>query len=79
MLSINKTNNKRMKFRIFLFVAIIQSIISSCGPSQPQLAVKKIAVAEELLVKGDTTNSLLHLDSVSLLYPKALSETQTAH
>ena len=67
-----------MKFRLFVVIAIIQTIVSACGPSQPQLAVKKIAVAEELLAKGDTTNSLLHLDSISLLYPKALSEARTA-
>lgn len=67
-----------MKINSFIIVAVIQTIVSACGPSQPQLAVKRIAVAEELLSKGDTANSLLHFDSVSLLYPKALSETRTA-
>lgn len=67
-----------MKFKLFVVVAIIQLIVSACGPSQPQLAVNKIAVAEELLAKGDTTNSLMHLDSIAILYPKALSEARTA-
>jgi hypothetical protein len=67
-----------MKFRLFVFVAIIQTIVSACGPSQPQLAVKKIAIAEELLAKGDTTKGLLQLDSIAKLYPKALSEARTA-
>lgn len=67
-----------MKFRFFVIIAIIQTIVSACGPSQPQLAVKKIAVAEELLAKGDTANGLLHLDSIPILYPKALSEARTA-
>ena len=77
-LDINNSYTKKMKFRLFIIVAIIQTIVSACGPSQPQLAVQKIAVAEELLAKGDTTNSLLHLDSISTLYPKALSEARTA-
>jgi len=67
-----------MQIRLFLVVLIIQTIVLACGPSQPQLAVKKIAVAEALLLKGDTTNTLLHLDSISGLYPKALSEARTA-
>jgi hypothetical protein len=40
--------------------------------------VKKIAVAEALLVKGDTANTLLQLDSIPLLYPKALAEAKSA-
>jgi len=67
-----------MKFRLFVVVAIIQTIVSACGPSQPQLAVKNITLAEQLLSKGDTSNGLLYLDSIPLLYPKALSEQRTA-
>ncbi len=77
-LNINNSYTKKMKLRLFVIVAIIQIIVSACGPSQPQLAVQKIAVAEELLAKGDTTNGLLHLDSIAILYPKALSEARTA-
>jgi len=58
--------------------AIVLTIVSACGPSQPQLAVKKIADAEALLARGDTANCLLQLDSISLLYPKALSEARSA-
>ena len=67
-----------MKFRLFVVVVIIQTIVTACGPSQPQMAVKKIAVAEALLAKGDTVNTLLHLDSIPALYPKALSEVRNA-
>jgi len=67
-----------MKYRLFFVATIILTIVFACGPSQPQLAVKKIAVAEELLAKGDTANCLIHLDSIAILYPKALSEARTA-
>ena len=60
-----------MTLKLFAGIAIILTIISACGPSQPELAVKKIAVAEELLAKGDTTNALLNLDSIPKLFPEA--------
>jgi hypothetical protein len=64
--------------RIFVITAIVLTIVSACDPSQPQLAVKKIALAEESLAKGDTTNALLNLDSITGLYPKALAEAKSA-
>ena len=67
-----------MKFRIFVIFVIILTHEFSCTPSQPQLAVKKLVFAEELLAKGDTANCLLHLDSISVLYPEAYSEGRTA-
>jgi len=67
-----------MKFRIFVLFVIILMHEFSCTPSQPQLAVKKLVFAEELLAKGDTANCLLHLDSISVLYPEAYSEGRTA-
>ena len=74
----HNSDNKKMKFRLFVVVAISQTILSACGPTQPQQAAKKIALAEALLAKGDTSNSLLYLDSVSVLYPKALAEAKSA-
>ncbi len=64
--------------RLFAIAAIVLIIVSACGPSQPKLAVRKIEIAEALLAKGDTINSLLHLDSIPLLYPKAISEAKSA-
>lgn len=63
---------------IYVISAVVLTIMLACGPSQPQLAVKKIADAEALLARGDTANCLLQLDSISLLYPKALSEAKNA-
>jgi len=76
-LNINKSST-RWNAEYYLLLQSSSLIASSCGPSQPQLAVSKIAVAEVHPAKGNTTNSLLHLNSISLLYPKALSEARTA-
>jgi hypothetical protein len=59
-------------------IAIVLIILSACGPSQPQLAAGKINIAKALLAAGDTTNSLLHLDSISKKFPDALSEAVKA-
>jgi hypothetical protein len=67
-----------MKIKLFVVVAIIQTIASACSPSQPQLAEKKIEIAEQLLSKGDTSKGLMVLDSISILYPKALLQERTA-
>ncbi len=67
-----------MKYRIFVLFVVILMYEFSCSPSQPQLAVKKIVFAEELLASGDTASSLLHLDSISLLYPEAYTEVRNA-
>ncbi len=64
--------------QLFAIVAIVLIIVSACGPSQPQLAVRKIELAETLLASGDTITCLLHLDSIPYLYPKAISEARTA-
>lgn len=64
--------------RLFIIIVIAMTILSACGPSQPQLAVKKIADAEALLASGDTINALLQIDSIPKLYPKALSEARSA-
>jgi hypothetical protein len=63
---------------VFTGVAIILTIVTACSPSQPQLAAKKINIAEAQLAKGDTISSLLHLDSVARLYPEAISEIHSA-
>ena len=66
-----------MKFKLLAGIAVLLTIFSACGPSQPQLAVNKIAVAEELLAKGDTVNALLNLDSIPKLFPEARAEARS--
>ena len=70
-----------MKFNLSIFggiIIILTLIVSACGPSQQELAAKKMKVSEELLAKGDTLNSLLYLDSIPKLYPEAGSELNKA-
>ena len=68
----------KFRFTIFTGIAIVLSILSSCGPSQTQLASGKINISKALLSTGDTINSLLLLDSIPKLFPEATSEAQTA-
>ncbi len=63
------------KLLVATFVLIL---FSACGPSEPQKAVKKLNLAESLLVKGDTTMALLLLDSITTAYPKAIVEVRKA-
>ena len=67
-----------MKIRLLTIAGIVQVLLLACGPTDPQLAIKKIGLAEELLVKGDTANAMLHLDSIPYLYPKAAAEAKSA-
>jgi len=59
-------------------MVFILTILSACGPSQSELASKKIKISESFLAKGDTLNCLLHLDSIPKLYPEAGSELNKA-
>jgi len=69
-----------MKFNLSVIggLVIIQTILSACGPSQSELASKKIRISESLLAKSDTMNCLLNLDSIPKLYPAAVSELNKA-
>lgn len=64
--------------RLIVFTAIVLIIVSACRPSQPKLAVQKLALAESLIARGDTAAGLTHLDSIPVLYPRALSEGRNA-
>jgi hypothetical protein len=62
-----------------LFVSgFILLLMLGCAPSQQQLAVNKISVAESCLTKGDTALALLHLDSIPRFYPEAVLEIKRA-
>ena len=63
-----------------LFVSgFILLLMLGCAPSQQQLAVNKISVAEGFLTKGDTTVALLNLDSIPRIYPEATLEIRRAY
>ena len=68
----------KIKTSVYTGIAIILTVLTACGLSQSELAVKKIKVSEELLTKGDTLNSLIHLDSIARLYPEAVTELHKA-
>jgi len=59
-----------------LVFAII--FLSACCPSQQELAVGKINLAEEVIAQGDTASGLAILDSVSMLFPKADFQIEVA-
>lgn len=54
-----------------IYLLMFLLVMAACGPSQRELAVKKINQARNLLVQGDTINAIVQLDSVLRLYPKA--------
>ncbi len=66
------------KSSVYAGIAFILIIVLACGPSQPELATKKIKVSEELLAKGDTLNALINLDSIAKRYPEAITEHHKA-
>jgi hypothetical protein len=64
-----------INIRIIAFGLVVLSIVA-CGPSEPQLAVDKLNLAESLLASGDTVVALQHLDSIPAKYPKAKVEVR---
>lgn len=50
----------------------------ACGPSDEDKARTKINTAKLLLEKQDTTGALVHLDSISKLYPEAIYSVNAA-
>ncbi|MCL1822364.1 MAG: hypothetical protein FWG22_06035 [Prolixibacteraceae bacterium] len=54
-----------------LFVSIFFLIFQGCGPSDEELARKKLDRARMLLQQNDTANALLQIDSIAGVYPKA--------
>lgn len=67
-----------MKLSIQYIALILVLFIAGCGPSDEDLARTKLNLAKSLLEKQDTTNALLQLDSISILYPKAVYSANAA-
>jgi hypothetical protein len=61
-------------FPILIFVVLMVA----CGPSQEEKARVKLNLAKALLERQDTTNALLHLDSIAALYPEAVYSVNAA-
>ena len=61
-----------MKFYISFPALIILVLMAACGPSDEDKARQKMNLARTLLEKQDTTNALIHLDSIPSLYPEAV-------
>jgi hypothetical protein len=60
-----------MKLSIVLSVIGVVFLFTACGPSDEDKARVKVNYAKILLENQDTTQAMLHLDSISLLFPKA--------
>jgi len=67
-----------MRFSIQYITLIFILFLTACGPSEEDLARVKLNLAKSLLEKQDTTNALLQLDSISILYPKAVYSANAA-
>lgn len=67
-----------MKFSIQYIALIFILFITACGPSDEDLARAKMILAKSLLEKQDTTNALIQLDSIAILYPKAMYSVNAA-
>ena len=67
-----------MRNSILYLALLIVLFVASCGPSDEDKARVKLNLAQALLEKQDTTKALLQLDSISLLYPKAMYSINAA-
>ena len=60
-----------MRHSIYFVAVCLAVLFVSCGPSDEEKARTKMNFAKMLLEKQDTTQALLQLDSIAMLYPKA--------
>ena len=67
-----------MRFSIQYTAIILILFITACGPSDEDLARVKLNFAKSLLEKQDTTSALMQLDSIPILYPKAVYSANAA-
>jgi hypothetical protein len=67
-----------MRYSIQIATLLFIVLIISCGPSDEDKARVKLDFGRSLLVKQDTSNALIQLDSISKLYPKAVYSVNAA-
>lgn len=60
-----------MKGSVYIIIVCLTAFLIACGPSDEDKARTKMNYAKILLENQDTTQAILHLDSISKLYPKA--------
>lgn len=60
------------------FLPLLFLMLFACGPSDEDKARAKMNLAKSLLGKQDTTAAMLHLDSISKLYPEAIYTVNAA-
>ena len=64
--------------KFFLVFSLIFQLIS-CGKSEQELALEKLNFAQSLYAQGDTTNALMQIDSIRVLYKTAIQEISSAN
>jgi hypothetical protein len=67
-----------MKIQIHCLLYFLAFVFVACGPSDEEKARLKVNLAKSLLEKNDTAAALLHLDSISTLYPEAVYSANAA-
>ncbi|MCY1720307.1 hypothetical protein OU798_08130 [Prolixibacteraceae bacterium Z1-6] len=67
-----------MKISVQYFAILLAIFFVACGPSEEDKARVKLDLAKSLLLKHDTTNAVLHLDSIPKLYPEAVYSVNAA-
>jgi hypothetical protein len=61
--------------RAFILIVVV---LTSCGPTQEELARAKVTLANNFLQNSDTVQAIAQLDSVILIYPKAVYTVNAA-
>lgn len=68
-----------MKFSVYITVLFTAGLIFfACGTSDEEKARAKLNLAKNLLEKQDTTAALVQLDSIPVLFPKAIYSLNAA-
>jgi hypothetical protein len=67
-----------MKHFLNIFLALFVVIFVSCGPSQEERARAKLSRANTFLHNNDITQAMVEIDSIPILYPKALYSINAA-
>ncbi len=68
----------KMKISVQYITILLALIFVACGPSDEDKARVKLDMAKELLLKSDTANAILQLDSIPKLYPEAIYSANAA-
>ena len=67
-----------MKLSLSILTFLLVILVVSCKPSDEEKARAKLNLAKALLQKQDTTNAILHLDSIPKLFPEAIYSANVA-